>query len=114
MRRLSHTGTGQIAMVCQGCGLGFETESALRRHRNSPAASHACRRAADSGPTEPTGRYVPRKGRRPAVETRSDSALEAMWAEDSDAAGGQAFQPAVEVCLLCQCRDALECFFRNF
>jgi len=80
-------------VVCQGCGLGFPTESALRRHRNSGRMAHShCR--TDSSSASGSGQQDARFQDIPPV----DDALEAMWSDDADAAGGSVpFEPAIQV-----------------
>lgn len=89
----------RIAMLsCRGCGLVFQTESALRRHRNSGRLAHSnqCRTVSStafgSGEQDSDDRFqdIP-----PSLE---DDVLEAMWADDGDAAGrALPFQPALQV-----------------
>ncbi len=80
-------------VVCQGCGLGFPTESALRRHRNSGRMAHSncctgSSSASSSGEQDAQFQDIP----------PVDDALEAMWSDDADAAGGSVpFEPAIQV-----------------
>ncbi len=80
-------------VVCQGCGLGFPTESALRRHRNSGRMAHShCRTGSSSA--SGSGEQDAQVQDIPPV----DDALEAMWSDDADAAGGsEPFEPAIQV-----------------
>ena len=89
----------RIAMLsCRGCGLVFQTESALRRHRNSGRLAHSnqCRTVSStafgSGKQDSDDRFqdIP-----PSLE---EDVLEVMWADDGDAGGGSVpSQSAIQV-----------------
>ena len=83
-----HRRSSGLGPVCPACGLGFDSDSALRRHQSSPAAAQACRSASDGDWTHTGGT---------SGTAEPDSDIEAMWDDRCEAADALPVEPANQV-----------------